>query len=395
LAEENMERNKLVALPWGPARLLAAGVLFSIGLAGRGAGDGDGVPKPVFDRIDYARPDDQLALPPSIGSKERILKVASALTGKTAEDKLIAISRWIEGHLRYDPKCAYEWRDFDRVVADGTYGGCADHAVVFGALARACAIPCVWVKTMDVDWIREFRANRGKCSSWRGHVYLEVYLRGRWVLLDATQLVLYEDYRTAERILPGNRYAYDKGSDPYALVLSPRWELWKKQTAASFVDFDLSRLPLATQEGRSLRDRDGVFVAADAPVYQWVAKRCTDLGYRVRLTFNTDYGRILPRSRGNYLIVTRVGDRLVLDKDYYDRYLPWSPKELAALTARADRGVLRRRLDDGTRVYLVFGKDREAIRGAIDKLTLESDPGGRGPGPAGPGKPATPGPRDR
>jgi hypothetical protein len=387
-----MERNESAA-PWKPARVLAAVVILSAGLTCRGAGDGDAVPKPVFDRIDYSKPQDYLALPKSIGSKERILQVAAALKGKTPEDKLIAISRWIEGNLRYDPKCAYAWRNFDRIVAEGKYGGCADHAVVFGALARAGGIPCVWVKTQDVDWIREFRANRGKCSSWRGHVFLEVSLRGRWVLLDASQLVLYEDYRTTERILPGNRYAYDKGSDPYELVLSPRWELWKKQTAAYFADFDLSRLPLATQEGRSLRDRDGVFVAADTPVYKWIAKRCTDLGYRVRMTFNTDYGRILPRSRGNYLIVTRVGDRLVLDKDYHDPYLPWSAKELAALAARANQGVLRRRLDDGTKVYLVYGKDLDAIRRAIDSLTLEMDPGGKGPGPARPDKPATPGPR--
>ena len=112
------------------------------------------------------------------------------------------VGRWIEANLRYDAQCAYEWRDFDGVVDLGKYGGCADHAVVFGALARACGIPCVWVKTMDADWIREFTANRGKCSSWRGHVYLEVHLRGRWMLLDASQLVLYEDYRPGERLLP-------------------------------------------------------------------------------------------------------------------------------------------------------------------------------------------------
>jgi hypothetical protein len=236
---------------------------------------------------------------------------------------------------------------------------------------------------MDIDWIREFRANRGKCSSWRGHVFLEVFLRGRWVLLDATQLTLYEDYRTSERILPGHRYAYDKGADPYALVLSLRWELWKKVTGDYFANFDLAQLPLATQEGRSLRDHGGVFVAADRPVYQWVAKRCTDQGHRVRMTFNAEFGKILPRARGNHLILTRVGDRLVLDRAYHDLYLPWSPKELAALAAKASHGVLRRRLDDGTRVYLVYGSDLDAIRRAIDGLTLDTDePKDKGQTPA-------------
>ena len=57
------------------------------------------------------------------------------------EEKLTAVSRWLESNLRYDPNCAYEWRDFERIVDDGRYGGCADHSLVFGALTRACGIP--------------------------------------------------------------------------------------------------------------------------------------------------------------------------------------------------------------------------------------------------------------
>jgi hypothetical protein len=363
-----MNRTHPVSLYAG---FLAGASLLATALPCRGQEPDAPLPQPSFDRIDYAHPDKYLALPKTLGDAGRIRKAAATLPGKTPEEKLVSISRWVEKNLRYDPQCSYEWRDFDGVVDLGKYGGCADHAVVFGALARACGIPCVWVKTMDADWIREFQANRGKCSSWRGHVYLEVYLRGRWALLDASRLVLYEDYRPGERLLPGNRYAYDKGGDPYELVLSSRWELWKKVTGAYFLDFDLAKLPLATQPGRQLGDQDGVFIAADNPVYKWLAKRCTDLGYRVRMSFNADYGRILPRSRGNYLVLTCVGDRLVLDREYHDAYLPWTAKELADLKEQGDHGVLRRRLTDGTRVYLIYGRDRDAIRRAIDEFTMD------------------------
>ena len=137
----------------------------------------------------------------------------------------------------------YEWRDFDRLVRDGNYGGCADYSVVFGSLARACGIPTVWVKTLDADWIREYKTH-GTEGTWSGHVFLEIFLHDRWLLLDDTQLVLYEEYDPKMRILPGNRYAYDKGGDPFDLVLSSRWELWKKETRAYFRDFDLSKLPV-------------------------------------------------------------------------------------------------------------------------------------------------------
>jgi hypothetical protein len=346
---------------------LGAVLLLATALPGSGQ-DSAALPKPSFDGIDYPHPVKYLALPSSLGKAERIRKVALALGGKTPEEKLRAIARWIETNLSYDAKCAYEWRDFDGVLDLGKYGGCADHALVFGALARACGIPCVWVKTMDVDWIHEFKANRGKCAVWRGHVFLEVHLRGRWLLLDASQLVLYENYRPGERLLPGNRYAYDKGGDPFELVLSTRWELWKKATGAYFLDFDLTKLPLVAQAGRQLGDQDGVFIAADNPVYKWLTKRCTDLGYRVRMSFNADYGRILPRSRGNYLIVTCVGDRLVLDREYRDAYLPWSAKELEAFKEKNDRGELRRQLADGTRSYFLYGRDQDALRQVIDSF---------------------------
>ena len=54
--------------------------------------------------------------------------------------------------------------------------------------------------------------------------FLEVFLGGKWQLLNASNLQLYDDYLPSTRILPGNRYAYDKGADPRELVLSPDWE---------------------------------------------------------------------------------------------------------------------------------------------------------------------------
>ena len=54
---------------------------------------------------------------------------------------------------------------------------------------------------MSVSWISR------QPKSWNGHVFLEVHLASGWALLDASELVLYRDYTTAARILPGNRYA--------------------------------------------------------------------------------------------------------------------------------------------------------------------------------------------
>ncbi len=201
------------------------------------------IPMPSVDRIDYSNPKAYLFLNDKMGSRDRIMKAAETIEGSTPEKKLLAIYRWIESKVSYKADYYNEWRTFDQMLDDGAYGGCANYSVLFGSLARACGIPTVWVKTLDADWIRGFRT-KGTEGSWNGHVFLEIFIHDRWMLLDDTQLVLYEDYDPKTRIMPGNRYAYDKGGDPYELVLSARWELWKKQVRANFSNFDLSKLPV-------------------------------------------------------------------------------------------------------------------------------------------------------
>ncbi len=258
------------------------------------------VPDPRFDRIDYGRPQDYLALHASFGNPEHIRTLSASLKADAPERTLLAIGRWIGENLTCDNRAAYAWRDFDRVLDTKVYGGCADHALVFGSLSRACGIPTAWVKTMDADWIREFRAN-GTCTSWRGHVFLEVHLGGRWRLLDASAMRLYDNYDPSMRILPGGRYAYDKGGDPKEMVLSTDWERWKVQTAKFFGGFDLAKLPVG--EGRAL---GMVYVAADSPVWQAVGRRLKDLGFQSS-SFNTDFDRQLSLARGAELIITCVG----------------------------------------------------------------------------------------
>lgn len=251
----------------GSKRIFAAIILSGLLLI-RAAGAGDAElepPKPSFDRINYATPQAYLFLNDHIGTREQVMKVAALIKGDTPEEKLEAISEWIENHLKYNAKAFAEWRNFDQMVADGDQGGCANYSVVFGALTRACGIPTVWVKTLEIEWITKFRKT-GATGNWNGHVFLEVYINGRWMLLNDTDMLLYEDYNPKTRIFPGGFYAYDKGGDPYELVLSARWELWKQQTRAYFSKFDLSQLSPIVSGGRNLQHRDIWYFCPKRPV---------------------------------------------------------------------------------------------------------------------------------
>lgn len=197
--------------------------------------------EPAFDSIDYASPTKYLVIADNLGDHDAIAKQAAEL--KAVEDRrtLANILDWMKTHLTYDADRAYQWRNFDTVVSERCYGGCADQAIVCGVLLQSAGIPTVWVKTMDVDWIWDFKKKRS-FNSWSGHVFLEIYLDGKWVLLDPGASRIYVDYSPQSRILPGNRFAYHKGNDPKRMVMSLQWEEWKRQSTSFFEDLDESLL---------------------------------------------------------------------------------------------------------------------------------------------------------
>jgi hypothetical protein len=195
-------------------------------------------------------------------------------------------------------------------------------------------------------------------------VYLEVFVDDRWALLDATQGKLQTEYEARARILPPSRFAYDKGGDPYALVLSPRWELWKEQTRRTFRDFDLARIPVA--EGLPLRGC--VFVAGNNPEWGWVMQRCRALGFQGGESGNCAFEKWMPKSKGGLLVVTSLAGKTVLPAAY-QRLLPAEALQSAAATKPS--GVVSQSADDGTRVVVVFGRDADSLHGEIDRLAIE------------------------
>lgn len=321
-------------------------------------------PEPKFAGIDYQRPEDHLALSPHVGNETTIRSIAKQLSGEAPRRTLANVYQWMHRNLRYDDDAAYRWRTLDRMLKDRTVGGCADHAVVFGTLARAAGIPTVWVKTMDVDWIQEFRA--GRARDWRGHVFLEVFVDGAWRLLDAQAMRLYQGrYDPRTRILPGNRFAYDKGDDPFAMVLSCRWELWKRQTTAYFERLDLDLLPWARSEDLIAAWR--VWITGNAPFYKYATEAASRRGYHVMRSFNDDWDRLLGEARGHVLVVTCQGRVPVLPKDRWAALLPPGYEAIVAGGPLPDAGFLARSLEDGTRVILVPGQDVTSIHVGVAK----------------------------
>jgi hypothetical protein len=136
--------------------------------------------------------------------------------------------------------------------------------------------------------------------------------------LDDTQLVLYDDYDPKSRILPGNRYAYDKGGDPYELILSARWEIWKKQVRANFSNFDLSKLPVGN--GTDLL-HDTIANAGNNTI-----ANAGNLKYPAVFVFYSEKNAVCERPLGKILypkLTHHLTGRSLTSKDYEEQFTKW------------------------------------------------------------------------
>ena len=347
-----------------------AGALWAVAAGARVRADDD-VPAPRFDGGDHAHPEACLALDPHAGDPAAIRVLAATLRRASPTETLAAVDRFMARSMVWDAEAFDDWRTVETMLSDGTFGGCADHAMAYGTLLRACGIPTLWVKSMDLAWVERLRAGRFDPSrdAWSGHVFLEVHLDGAWRLLDAQAREVYRTYDVQGRRLPGERYAYDKGGSPWELVLSVRWEPWKRQTATFFAAHDpaphLSGAGAGPAAADAVPASPRVFVTGNSPQWRWAHAAATEAGAQIGMTFNAEFERWLAAARGHELLVTCSKGEPVLPAALRAEWLPLGWERTLARTGPDAGRPTERRLADGTRVVLVPASDHDGLVRAV------------------------------
>jgi hypothetical protein len=174
-------------------------------------------------------------LDPAAGKPSVIRGIAAGLKQETAEKTLLAIHTYLDGSMRMIEPAAWDHPSRRRttsveILREGAWG-CSAHAQVACHLARACGIPAILAKSLDVEWIK--CGNQGDGRG-KGHVYVEVLMGGKRCLWDAQRGELHEDYDPKSGLVPGGaRRIYDKGG-PDALVLSHHGNEWEAETKRLF-----------------------------------------------------------------------------------------------------------------------------------------------------------------
>jgi transglutaminase-like putative cysteine protease len=89
----------------------------------------------------------------------------------------------------------------DQLLEERRLGGCNDHGLVFAAVVRELGYPAVYVHTVSIAWIEQFQA--GTATTYIGHIFVEVYLEGKWILVDPTGgHFLAEGYDPVNPVIP-------------------------------------------------------------------------------------------------------------------------------------------------------------------------------------------------
>lgn len=93
-----------------------------------------------------------------------------------------------------------------QILSRGYATGCTDFAIAFATLARAKGLPAVIVDSADQNWI----ASGMSLNNVSGHFFVEVYVSGKWLLVDSSSGRLYSGYDRGNHSLPGRLIAFAK-----------------------------------------------------------------------------------------------------------------------------------------------------------------------------------------
>jgi transglutaminase-like putative cysteine protease len=212
--------------------------------------------QPAFE-IDYTHPEQYLT-----NGEQTSISSPEALDLLRSDEKSIVhlqqIFRWLKNE--FEPYSAGGKTigvvTTDQLLEERRLGGCNDHGLVYAAAVRELGYPAVMVFTASIAWMELHQA--GEAEQHIGHVFVEVYLNGRWVLIDSTNgWYVDEGYDPSDPVIPlkgsiaGSSeevygfYVTHKGIDQWDLgIYSPQDRFVMMEEAADEVDLESIKYPV-------------------------------------------------------------------------------------------------------------------------------------------------------
>jgi hypothetical protein len=110
-------------------------------------------------------------------------------------------------------------RTVDKLIESRQLSGCHDHGLLLSSVLRKYGFPSIMVDATGIQWAYDYA--KTKSGGFSGHIFVETYLNGRWILINSTSGEYIYEYNPANPVIPmkspvENRgyYTLFKGFDP-------------------------------------------------------------------------------------------------------------------------------------------------------------------------------------
>jgi hypothetical protein len=116
----------------------------------------------------------------------------------------------------------------DQLFEERLLGGCNDHGLVYVSMLRELGYPAVFVNSVSIAWVELYQV--GDPEQHIGHTFVEVYVDGRWVLIDSTNGHYVEDgYDPSNPVIPLEGAIAGSNDEIYGFYVSQKgidqWDL--------------------------------------------------------------------------------------------------------------------------------------------------------------------------
>ena len=144
-------------------------------------------------------------------------------------------------------------RTSEELVTTKTWSGCSNVGTIIAPILRANGIPTIYLQSARLDWVSDLIQNTDKKNSIRGHIFLEIFIDGEWLLFDSTSGHIYLNYDFNNLSLPKDYYAYSKSLTGHE-VGSVDFKGLKDVMMDLFQNFDLTNYQSPNYEEISLKE---------------------------------------------------------------------------------------------------------------------------------------------
>jgi hypothetical protein len=142
-----------------------------------------------------------------------------------SETELSDVRDWIFAHFQIaEPNDGcLSGKDINELYEEGILHGTHDIALVFASMIRTLGYPAIIVETTSIAWSKEY-CHQKVVSTPRSKAFVEVYVKGTWILYDPETGIHRADHETACPFIKWENMAEDEKEGYY--VLAKGKDIW-------------------------------------------------------------------------------------------------------------------------------------------------------------------------